>query len=358
MKWDSLLCIILATVIGYGRAQTNFTEMIHANSVTSNVIGKSFWPPDENLFQALTTGTQVYSDIDITNCLDNVSISDSESSLAYYENNEDLYHSIGAHLSVDVDDISVGSIDATLASISSLNFRKTKVESTQLDYGQFVRSYKLRKSCLARLSFVPDFINVLSELPLKVNDTSLDSFADYKKFVSIHGGFILTGIKAGARIQVFATAKESRGYSEQQFSNRVCADISLQSGGTPKKLGPCVGFSDSALRASTSLSMIIRFYPRGGNRTLQAKLSTGVNPTLIEQFIQSASTNPYPVDYKLTPLWDLYNGRDSNITKRLDNIRKYFDLLPRMEPDNSSGVSTVHYIFELMTILVLIALLC
>ena len=77
---------------------------------------------------------------------------------------------------------------------------------------------------------------------------------------------------------------------------------------------------------------------------------------MLEQFIASANTNPYPVDYELTPLWELYTGSDSNIKNRLNNIRQYFVLLS--QEDSSSGVSTVHYIFGLMTMLVLIALLC
>ena len=252
--------------------------------------------------------------------------------------------------------VGVGSIHGTLASISNINFRETDIQGTQLDYGQFVRSYQLTKSCLTRLSFVSDFMNALSQLPLEVNDTSsIDSYVDYQEFVSIYGGFILTGIKVGARIQVFATARESRMYSESQFSSRVCAAISLQSVGIPVKLGPCVGFSDTNLRESQSLEMTIKSYPRGGNRTLQARLSTqGVTPTVLEQFISSANTNPYPVDYQLTPLWGLYTGSDSDIKSRLDNIRQYFVLLS--QDGSSSGVSTVHHILGLMTTLVLMVL--
>ena len=252
--------------------------------------------------------------------------------------------------------VGVGSIHGTLASISNINFRETDIQGTQLDYGQFVRSYQLTKSCLTRLSFVSDFMNALLELPLEVNDTSLiDSFVDYEDFVSIYGGFVLTGIKVGARIQVFATSEESRMYSESQFSSRVCAVISLQSVGVPVKLGPCVGFSDTSLTESLTLVMTVKSYPRGGNRTLQAQLSTeGVTPSVLQQFIASANTNPYPVDYQLTPLWELYTGSDSDIKSRLDNIRQYFFLLS--QDGSSSGVSTVHHIFGLMTTLVLMVL--
>ena len=358
MQHVHLLFFLLIIGTRYARVQSNFTGIINAIVVTSNIIGKSFWPPSENLFEALTGGTQVYSDTDITNCLQNVSISESPSSVTFYESNTEFYQSIGGNLGVNVEVIGVGSVHGTLASISTKNFRETDIQGTQLDYGQFVRSYTLTKSCLTRLSFVSDFMNALLQLPLEVNDTtSIDSFVDYQEFVSIYGGFLLTGIKVGARIQVFATSEESRMYSESQFSSRVCAVISLQSAGIPAKLGPCIGFSDTNLRESLSLVMSVKSYPRGGNRTLQAKLSTqGVTPTVLEQFIASANTNPYPVDYQLTPLWELYTGSNSNVRNRLDNIRQYFVLLSR--EGSSSGVSTVHYIFGLMTALVLIALLC
>ena len=358
MQYVPFLFFLLVIATRYGRVQSNFSGIINAIAVTSNVIGKSFWPPSVNLFEALTTGTQVYSDTDITNCLLNVSISESPSSVTFYESNSEFYQSIGGNLGLNAEVVGVGSIHGTLASISNINFRETDIQGTQLDYGQFVRSYQLTKSCLVDLSFVSAFMDALSQLPLEVNDTtSIDSFVDYQEFVSIYGGFILTGIKVGARIQVFATAKETRMYSESQFSSRVCAEISLQSVGVPVKLGPCVGFSDTNLRESQSLEMVTRSYPRGGNRTLQAQLSTqGVTPTVLEQFIASANTNPYPVDYELTPLWELYTGSDSNIKNRLNNIRQYFVLLS--QEDSSSGASTVHYIFGLMTTLVLIALLC
>ena len=353
-----LLFLVLASATGYGRAQSNVTGIINAIAVTTNIIGKSFWPPTVNLFEDLTAGSQVYSNADITSCLLNDSISESPSSVTFYESNSEFYQSIGGNLGLNADVIGVGSIHGTLASISNINFRETDIQGTQLDYGQFVRSYQLTKSCLVDLSFVSAFMDALSQLPLEVNDTtSIDSFVDYQEFVSIYGGFLLTGIKVGARIQVFATSEESRMYSESQFSSRVCAVISLQSAGAPVKLGPCVGFSDTSLTESLSLVMTVKSYPRGGNRTLQAQLSTqGVTPTVLEQFIASANTNPYPVDYELTPLWELYTGSDSNIKSRLDNIRQYFVLLSR--EGSSSGVSTVHYIFGLMTSLILIALLC
>ena len=353
-----LLFLVLASATGYGRAQPNVTGIVNAVAVTSSIIGKSFWPPSVNLLEDLTTGTQVYTDADITNCLQNDSISESPSSVTFYESNSEFYQSIGGNLGLNAEVIGVASIDATLASISTVNFRETDIQGEQLDYGQYVRSYQLTKSCLTALSFVPEFMNALSQLPLEVNDTtSIDSYVDYQEFASIYGGFILTGIKVGARIQVFATSEESRMYSESQFSSRVCAVISLQSVGVPVKLGPCVGFSDTSLTESLTLVMTVKSYPRGGNRTLQAQLSTeGVTPSVLQQFIASANTNPYPVDYQLTPLWELYTGSDSDIRTRLDNIRQYFVLLSR--DGSSSGVNTVHYIFGLMATLVLIALLC
>ena len=289
-------------------------------AVTLAIIGKSFWPPSINLLELLKTGTPVYNGTDINSCLHIVTVSESPSTLKFYRNNDAFYKSIGVNLDISVNALSYGSISSTMNHITQ-NFRETTRQGTQLDYGQYVKSFDLNKGCLARLPLDPVFEDELLELPLNVdNNSSLDSFADYKQFVSLYGGFVLTGVTVGARVEVFAIAEESRSYTEKQFNNCVCAQISLASAtAVPVNIGPCVGFSASDLTSSFNLQMSTRYFVRGGNRSLQAQLSTqGITPSVLTKFIQSASKNPYPVDYKLTPLWDLYTGNDEMISKRLD----------------------------------------
>ena len=89
--------------------------------------------------------------------------------------------------------------------------------------------------------------------------------------------------------------------------------------------------------------MSTRYYPCG-SKYLQTQLSTqGITPYVLTRFIQSASTNPYPVDYTLTPLWHLYNGNNTAIIKRLDNIRLYFALLSK-EEETSKSPTYIYYI--------------
>ena len=329
-----LWCVIVLVVTNTVKAQDTPT------AVTLAIIGKSFWPPSINLLELLKTGTPVYIGTHTNSCLHIVTVSESPSRLIYYKNSNAFYKSIGVNLDINVNAVSYGSISNTIDHLSQ-NFKETARQGTQLDYGQYVKSFDLNKGCLARLPLDPVFENELLKLPLEVeNISSLDSFADYKQFVSLYGGFVLTGVKVGARLEVFATAEESQSYSEKQFNNRVCAQISLASfTAIPVDIGPCIGVSVSELKSSLNLQMSTRYFARGGNRSLQAQLSTqGITPNVLTKFIQSASKNPYPVDYKLTPLWDLYTGNNEMITKRLDNIRLYFNLLSKelVTPDTAS----------------------
>ena len=292
---------------------------------TMALLGKSFWPPSINLLELLKAGTQVYNGPDVENCLSTVHVSESPSTLEYYKSNEAFYRSFGANLDIALSVISFGSISGTLGFIEK-NFQETSRQSSQLDYGHYVESFDLNKGCLANALLNPAFESEIQDLPLTIDINSTDAFGDYKRFVGLYGGFIVTGVTTGARLQVFATAEKTFSYSEKQFSTRVCAQISLASvTGIPSSVGPCVGFSQTQLESSLSLEMSTRYFVRGGDRTLQTQLSTqGIKTDVLTEFIQSATTNPYPVDYRLTPLWDIYTGDDENITQKLDNLRRYF----------------------------------
>ena len=301
------------------------------------VIGKLFWPPSINLLEELTGGATAYSQQTINECLSEQSLSESPSDIEYYENNELFYRSIGINLGFDLNLLSVDSIQATLASISDVNFRFVEVEGTQLDYGQYIKNYQLIKSCLADKPFDERFLNELMSLPI-LNDTdSFLSYIDYEQFSKLFGAFVVTRVTVGARVQVFATARQSLQYSQIQFGSRVCAEISV-AGDVPVEIGPCVRFTSSQITESESLDIDVRSYVRGGNRTLQAQLSTeGIIPTVLQRFIASAPANPYPVDYQLTPIWDIYIGSDEEITARLRNLRSYFVSISK---PSSSGFNT------------------
>ena len=346
--------VIVLSVISVG-AQNS------PSAVTMGILGKSFWPPSVNLFELLTTGTRVYSDSVTLTCRHIVPISESPSTLIYYSNNNAFYRSIGASLEVSLDIVSFATISNTVDNLFQ-EFRETAHQSVQLDYGKFVQSYDLSKSCLVSKPLDPTFVTALLQLPQDIDDpSSIDSFADYEQFVTLYGGFVLTGVKVGARLQVFATAETSRNYTRTQFNNRVCVPVSLGTLGTvPVNIGPCIGFSYSTLSSSRNLHMSTRYYPRGGNKTLQTQLSTqGITPSVLTKFIQSASTNPYPVDYTLTPLWHLYTGNNATITKRLDNIQLYFTLLSREEEDTSKFPTYVYYILAgVLTVLLCICVTC
>lgn len=307
---------------------------------TTTILGKSFWPPAINLFELLQGGTPVYNDVDIDRCLSIANISESPSTLTYYEENDAFYKSIASDLDVAVQFISFGSVSNTISHLLQ-DFQETSYQGAQLDYGQYVKSFNLNKACLVQLPLDPVFIQELAKLPLNIQtDSSLDSFDEYRKFVSIYGGFILTEVKVGARLEVFSTAEESQGYTEQQFRNRACAQLSLSRLTLPINIGPCVDLSSHELQYSVNLEMTTKYFPRGGDTNLQAELSTqGITPTVLTKFIQSAGENPYPVDYKLTPIWDLYTGYNETISKRLDNLRLYFNLLSVEDEGASDPIS-------------------
>ena len=346
--------VIVLSVISVG-AQNS------PSAVTMGILGKSFWPPSVNLLELLKTGTRVYSDNATLTCLHIVPISESPSTMIYYSNNNAFYRSIGAGLDVTLDIVTFGAISNTIDNLFQ-DFRETAHQGMQLDYGKFIRSYDLSKSCLASKSLDPAFVTALLQLPQDIDDTSsIDSFADYEQFVTLYGGFVLTGVKVGARLQVFATAEASRSYTQSQFNNRVCASVSLGTLGTaPVNIGPCIGFSYYSLTSSRNLYMSTKYYPRGGSKYLQTYLSTqGITPSVLRSFIQSASTYPYPVDYTLTPLWHLYTGNNAAITKRLDNIQLYFALLSKEDEDTSKFPTYVYYILAgVLPVLVCTCVIC
>lgn len=191
----SIWCMIVLSVISVG-AQNS------PSAVTMGILGKSFWPPSVNLLELLKTGARVYSDNDTLTCLHIVPISESPSTLIYYSNNNALYRSIGAGLDVTLDFVSFGAISNTVDSLFQ-DFRETTHQGVQLDYGKFIWSYDLSKSCLASKPLNPAFVTALLQLPQNIGDTSsLDSFADYEQFVTLYGGFVLTEVKVGARLEV------------------------------------------------------------------------------------------------------------------------------------------------------------
>jgi hypothetical protein len=315
-----------------GQAQPNGTVNLAALNIP--VIGMSFWPPSVNLLEELIVGATVYSSESITKCLREAQVSESPSRITFYENNNLFYRSIGGQLSLDVGVESVASIKATLASISDIDFESVDIQGTQLDYGQYVDVYELSSSCLANEPFADNFLAELMRLP-KVNDTeSLVSFVDYEEFVSLYGAFIITKITRGARIQVYATAESSLKYNQLQFSSRVCASVNVQALDIPINIAPCAGVSASDVTESLMLRISTRSFPRGGNRALQAELSTEITQEKLAQFIASAESDPYPVDYVLTPIWKLYTGNDPDIRARMNNLESYFTFISR-----SSGVS-------------------
>ena len=136
----------------------------------------------------------------------------------------------------------------------------------------------------------------------------------------------MTKLHLGARLQQFATTRNTSSYDEKDFMLRLCLDFVGNFFGKIN-ISACSGFSKEQLESSSKFDMNIATFVRGGDPNLRAKLQVNLDPSTIEQFIASAQTAANPIQYGFTPVWELINQMDtpfSDMYYRALNMKAYY----------------------------------
>ena len=294
----------------------------------AQIVGKIFYLPDYNILNEITGGHDIFNSTAIQQCFLQSDVHDDNNELNWYKNNRELYKSlsIGAGLSG-----SFGGLFTLKFSLESLyktvSWRDTEIKSASLDYGSYKQVVELNKLCALKSSMLTDsFIADVKSLPTKIADASNeDQWIPYNIFLRKYGSHILTKLYLGARVQQFATTKNTTSYKESDYMARLCLDVAGL--GNSFNVSACANLSKEHRKESQTYNMNIATFIRGGDPNFRAKLQVSLDPDNIEPFMASAQQSANPIKYEFTPVWELISRLDgpfSDMYYRSLNMKGYY----------------------------------
>lgn len=176
--------------------------------------------------------------------------------------------------------------------------------------------------------FTQNFLADLSYLPADIaNPSTTSSWSEYEWFLNKYGSHIVSKVYLGARLEHFATAESSSSYDESDFKARLCLDVEGLTPGKVFTVNGCNSFSKERREEAKQYNMRTVTHIRGGDPLIRSKLHTNLDPTTVEELIESASSFPNPIKYEFMPIWKVLQslgGPDEETYYKALNLHAYY----------------------------------
>ena len=199
---------------------------------------------------------------------------------------------------------SVRAVTNNLVSSSS------QVTGNSLDIFTQTREASITQHCINTKPLKKKFLEEFKSLPQTIFKPWLkSSWRDYEMFLKKYGSHLVDTVVSGSSIYQYAFAKHDKSYSQRNFTVKACA--SLAGPATVGELGvsACSGVTKDDIKAVSKLKMISKLVIRGGKADTRAKLMNTRDKNTIEKFLEEGKTDPSPIMYRFTPIWDILQAR-------------------------------------------------
>ena len=297
------------------------------------LLGKSIYVPNEDLLGSIPSGIYFFDEVSI-DCVEKIANPTLIKDQSFYHDTESLLKSIATQtgLRMEVTKLfSLGaSLDATTKSVSSSD---RSVSGTSLNIAKKDFDVQFASKCLHESKLQDGILDDFVNLPLEVAQPWFkESWLEYDVFLHTHGSHVITAVTYGASIDQYAFAKKSSSYTEKQFTVKACASLPGEViGAAGLSLSACAGLTKDDVKNLSSTKMTTSITIRGGSLETRNRLISDKSTDVIFKFLSEGSTDPAPIRYKLTPIWQVLNNqnqvKNSNPHKNIQvsNLRYYFE---------------------------------
>ncbi|CAB4027734.1 Hypothetical predicted protein [Paramuricea clavata] len=297
------------------------------------LLGKSIYIPNEDLLGSIPNGITFFEGIstECTSKMENPTLIKGQS---FHRNTEIFFKSIAAETNLKAEVAKVFSLGFTLdATTKSVSGNKRSVSGTSLNIARKDFDLQFASTCLYDTNLQDRVLEDFASLPIEISKPWFkDSWREYDIFLHTHGSHVITAVTYGASIDQYAFGEESSSYTEKQFTIKACAALPGEAiGAAGLSLSACAGLSKNDMKDITNTKMTTSITIRGGSLETRNRLLSDKSADVIFKFLSEGDTNPAPIRYKLTPIWQVLNSqkqvKQSNLNRAVQavNLQYYFD---------------------------------
>ena len=297
------------------------------------LLGKSIYVPISNLLGEIPNGITFLKNVP-KECYQKIERRKMVKDQSFYENTGQFYKSIATSTNLHAGYESKFTLGFTLdATTESISGSHRKVSGTSLNFVSMNYELQLKPNCLYESDLQERVFNDFAALQTNITKPWYkDSWRDYDLFLRTHGSHVITAVTYGASINQYAFAKESSKYKAKDFTAKACSafagDVSTI---VNLKLSACAGLKKEDLSNISNAAMTSSIKVRGGTLETRSKLLYERSQELVLKFLKEGNENASPIQFKLTPVWQILNGQkqvkkeNPNREAQAVNMHYYYD---------------------------------
>ena len=157
------------------------------------------------------------------------------------------------------------------------------------------------------------------------------SWRDYHYFLQTHGSHVITDVTYGSSVDQYAFAEESSSHSARDFTVKACASLAGNAAVSSLNVEACSGVTKEEIRKLYNSKMTTTITVRGGTVDTRNRLVYERSNDLLLQFLAEGQTYPTPIEYTLTPIWQILRAQkyvlagNRNGDVQAVNLQYYYD---------------------------------
>jgi hypothetical protein len=297
------------------------------------LLGKSIYVPTADLLGAIPNGITFLKNIS-KECYNKIKRQKMVKDQSFYRNTGQFYKSIATTTNLHAGYESKFTLGFTLdAATKSISGNNRKVSGTSLKIVSKNYELQFKPNCLYESDLQERVLNDFAALQTSISmPWYKDSWRDYDVFLQTHGSHVITAVTYGASINQHAFAKESSKYKTKDFTAKACLALAGDINTIMNlSLSACAGLTKKDVMNITNAEMTSTITVRGGTLETRSKLLYERTKELILKFLEEGKENPSPIEFKLTPVWQVLNGQkqvkkeNPNRAAQAANMQYYYE---------------------------------
>lgn len=297
------------------------------------LLGKSIYVPTVDLLGAIPNGITFLKNVS-KKCYRKMKHKTTVKDQSFYKNTGQFYKSVATKTNLHggyESQFTLGfTLDATTKSVSGSN---RKVSGTSLNLVTKSFEVQFLSNCLYESELEGRVLNDFAALKTEISKPWFkDSWRNYDVFLQTHGSHVITAVTYGSSVSQYAFAKESSSYKAKDFTVKACLSLA----GDVKtimnlSLSACANVNKDDVKNISDAEMTSTITVRGGTIETRHKLLYDRSKELILKFLEEGNKDPSPIEFKLTPVWQILNGQkrvqkeNPNRRAQASNMQYYFD---------------------------------
>lgn len=230
---------------------------------------------------------------------------------SFYSSTKDIYSAISTDTDIDLSLKGEFTMGASVRAVTNnLVSSHSQVRGNSLELFTQTIEASLTQDCINTKPLHKAFLEDFKKLPKVVSRPWLqNSWWEYQMFLKKYGSHVVDTVLSGSSIYQYAFARADSSYSQRNFTVKACASLAGPTEVGELGVSACSGVTKDDIKAVSKLKMIDKLVIRGGTAGTRAKLMSSRDKATIIQFLTEGKTNPAPIMYRFSPIWDILEAR-------------------------------------------------